>query len=258
MEKRAIREIGLDLDRLIKVVIVACLSAEAVILLLDAFLNLAQFWYVETFKGLRDLSNAALENSFGTWFSIVQNFAVATVAFILALSHRLVFAQRAKSLGWLVIALVFAYISLDDHLVLHERMGGSMPVLLDWLCGQKMKALPTYGWIFLFGPFFGTVGVFFLLFLYRQLKSARYRIILVGALALWVLAVLMDAWDGSSNPYARLSNATGFREVGLRHVSMLVEEIFEMLGSTAFLYLFLSHIRFLYTRQPTAIVLRQQ
>jgi hypothetical protein len=258
MEKRAIREIKLDLDRLIKVVIVACLSSEAVILLLDAFLNLAQFWYVETFKGLRDLSNAALENSFGTWFSIIQNFAVATVAFILVFSYRSVFAHRAKSLGWLLIALVFAYISLDDHLVLHERMGGSMPVLLDWLFGQKMEPLPTYGWIFLFGPFFGAVGVFFLLFLYGQLKSARDRRILVGALMLWALAVLMDAWDGTSNPYERISNATGFGEAALRHVSMLVEEVFEMLGSTAFLYLFLSHTRLLYTRQPTAVILQQK
>ncbi len=257
MEKEAVREIGLDLDRLIKVVILTCLSAETVILLLDAFLNLAQFWYVETFKELRDLSNAALENSFGTWFSVVQNFAVAMVAFILAFSCRSVFAHKAKSLGWLLIALVFAYISLDDHLVLHERMGGSMPVLLDWLFGKHIEPLPTYGWIFLFGPFFGAVGVFFLFFLYRELRSARARSILIGALMLWVLAVLMDAWEGTSNPYERISNATGFGEAALRHVSMLVEEVFEMLGSTAFLYLFLSHTRLLYTRQPTSVILKK-
>jgi hypothetical protein len=248
MEKGNRLQIELDMDRLIRSVIIFCLVAQAIILFLDICLNLAQFWYVQKFKGLRDLSNAALENSFGTWFSIVQNFSVAVAALVIALHYRFRSIQRFKFFGWLLITLFFAYISLDDHLVLHERMGGSMPVFVSWLTGKKIVNLPTYGWIFLFGPLFGAFGIFFLIFLYTQLGRWRYKLILIAALSLWVMAVLMDAWDGTSEPYNWVEKTTGFGEASLRHTSMLVEEILEMLGSTAFLYLFLTRIRALNTK----------
>lgn len=251
MKKTATAQVEVDFDRLIRSVIIACLAAEAVILVLDLFLNVAQFWYVQTFQGLRDLSNAALENSFGTWFSIVLNFVVAITALIVSLHHRFATGRRLKFLSWLVIAIFFAYVSLDDHLVLHERMGGSMPVLLEWFFGKKMGALPTYGWIFLFGPLFGAFGVFLLVFLYKELKGVRQRFMLIAALSFWGAAVLLDAWDGTSNPYEWMGQATGFKEISLRHSSMLIEEMLEMLGSTFFLYLFLSHLRSLCTDRST-------
>ena len=249
MEKEAVFETDWNLDHLIRSVVIFCLGAEAVILLLDLFLNIAQFWYIQKFKDLRDLSNAALENSFGTWFSIVQNFAVAITALVIALHYKFLLADRKKFLAWSLIAILFSYISLDDHLVLHERLGSSWPVFAEQFLGINMGELPTYGWLFLFGPFFGGVGLFFLLFLYSQLCSSRYRLTLIVALSFWIFAVLLDAWDGTSKPYESLSSATGFKEVSLRHVFMLVEEMLEMLGSTAFLYLFLAHSRSLYTQK---------
>jgi hypothetical protein len=246
MVRKSVTQIEVNFDRLIWSVVVFCLVAEGVILVLDLFLNVAQFWYVEKFKGLRDLSNTALENSFGTWFSVVQNFVVALTALILSLHHKFKTGRWLRFFCWLVIAVFFAYVSLDDHLVLHERVGGSMPVLLEWFFGKKIGALPTYGWIFLFGPLFGAFGLFMLVFLLVELRNARQRVMLLAALSFWGAAVLLDAWDGTSTPYGWLSRVSGLKEVALRHISMLIEEMLEMLGSTIFLYLFLSNLRSLY------------
>ena len=151
------------------------------------------------------------------------------------------------------MALFFVYVSLDDHLVLHERFSGTLgPLFFQWLFGQVVK-IPTYEWIFLLGPIFGAFGLFFLIFLFGQSTSRKERVILVSGLILWVLAVGLDAWDGTSRAYADLVRVTGIKKIYVRHVFMLVEEMFEMLGSTLFLYLFLSKIRLIYTKQETHI-----
>jgi hypothetical protein len=245
MEKENALQIDLRIDRMILSIIIFCLVAEFIIFFLDISYNLGQLWYFEKFQRV---SNVDAEKSFGTWFSVVQNFVVALTAFVISLHHKLIFNQKGKFLGWLLMALFFAYISLDDHLMLHENMGSTVPVIYEWLLGKTIT-LPTYGWHFLSGPIFGAFGLFFLTFLYRQLNSKKYRLILFLGLSLWSVAVLLDAWDGTSRPYDWMAKMTGFKEYHIRHSSMLVEEMFEMLGSTLFLYLFLSKIKSHYTKQ---------
>jgi hypothetical protein len=200
------------------------------------------------------MSNVDAEKSFGTWFSVVQNFIVAIAALIISLHHKFISRIKGQFIGWLIIALFFAYISLDEHLMLHENIGSAAPVFFHWLFGKKIT-LPTYGWHFVFWPIFGAFGFFFLIFLYKELKNKNSRVILIISLVLWGMAVILDAWDGTRNPYDWLVEMTGFKEFTIRHSFMLIEELFEMLGSTLFLYLFLSHIRALYTRQETFIKL---
>ncbi|MDY7036309.1 MAG: hypothetical protein SV375_09150 [Thermodesulfobacteriota bacterium] len=232
--------IKMNFDRIIISVFIFCLAAEVIIFFMDIAMNLAEILYFEKFK---ELSNVAQEKSFGTWFSVVQNFIVSIIALIISLHHKFIAAQRGKSLGWLLVALFFAYISLDDHLVLHERISGTLrSVFLPSFYGKRIT-LPTYSWLFLFGPLFGAFGIFFLIFLFRQLNDKKFRIILITGLSLWVMAVILDAWDGTSHPYEWIIKITGCKTIYIRHSFMLVEEMLEMLGSTLFLYLFLSHIK---------------
>ena len=240
MGKDGSLQINLNFNRLIISVLIFCLAAEAIIFFLDIFLNLAELWYLEKFKKLSDV---AMEKSFGTWFTVVQNFIVAIAALIVSLYYKSISAQKGRFLGWLLVALFFAYISLDDHLVLHERISGTLgPAFFNWLFGRTVT-IPTYEWLFLLGPFFGAFGVFFLVFLYRQLNHKKYRLILIAGLLLWVLAVILDAWEGTSHAYEWIVKITGFKKIYIRHSFMLVEEMLEMLGSTLFLYLFLSKIK---------------
>lgn len=254
MKKTDALQIDLNMGHLILCVFIFCLVAEAIIIVLDILMNLAELWYLEEFK---QLSNVAMEKSFGTWFSVVQNFMVAITALMISFHHRFISAQKSTFLGWLLVALFFAYISLDDHLVLHERISGTLgPLFFNWLFG-KMITPPTYEWIFLMLPFFGAFGVFFLIFLYRQLEVKKYRLILISGLSLWSLAVLLDAWDGMSHAYDWVVTITGFGELHIRHAFILIEEAFEMLGSTLFLTLFLFQIRRLYTGRQTCFKLSE-
>lgn len=238
-------QIDVNFDRLIAWVVIGCLAVEAIILVLDVLMNLAELWYFEKFKVLSDV---AQEKSFGTWFSVVLNFMAAITALVISSHFRFVSVKKSRFWGWLIVALFFAYISLDDHLVLHERVGGTLgPIFFNWLLGSE-RPFGTYEWIFMFGPIFGAFGVFFLIFLYRELGAGKQRVFLVSGLSLWALAVLMDAWEGTSHPYNGIIAATGFKELHVRHFFMLIEELIEMVGSTVFLYLFLSHTRNLYTK----------
>ena len=247
MEKEKTLQIDLNIGRFILAIIIFCLLAEAIIFFLDILYNLGQKWYFQKFQRL---SNVDAEKSFGTWFSVVQNFIVAITALTLSMHYKFISAKKGKFFGWLLMALFFAYISLDEHLMLHENMGSTLPVFCRWLLGKTIT-LPTYGWLFLFGPIFGAFGIFFLIFLYRQMNHKKQRLILIAGLSLWVVATLLDAWDGTSHPYDWVEKMTGFKIIQIRHSFTLVEEIFEMLGSTLFLYLFLSKLRLIYTKQPT-------
>ena len=247
MENKDTLQIDLNIGRFILAIIIFCLLAEAIIFFLDILYNLGQSWYFEKFQRV---CNVDAEKSFGTWFSVVQNFIVAITALTLSMHYKFISDRKGKFFGWLLMALFFAYISLDDHLMLHENMGSTLPVFCKWLLGKTIT-LPTYGWHFLFGPIFGAFGVFFLIFLYRQMNHKKQRLILIAGLSLWVGAVILDAWDGTNRPYDWIEKMTDFKIIQIRHSFMLVEEIFEMLGSTLFLYLFLSKLRLLYTKQQT-------
>jgi hypothetical protein len=239
-------------SRFILWVILACIVAEAIIFILDVFVNLAEIWYLEKFK---ELSDVAQEKSFGTWFSVVQNFMVSVTALVTAVHYRALNPRKGLFLGWLVVSLFFAYISLDDHLMLHERIGGTLgPVIFGKTLGNR-DLMPTYNWHFLLGPFFVAFGVFFLIFLFRQFKRWRDRVLLILGLALWGTAVLMDAWEGTRDPYGWLTRATGFKEIYIRHTAMLLEEMLEMAGSTIFLFLLLTHLKDLYTREKVVVEL---
>lgn len=250
MVERSFTGHTVDVSRVAAVVLVSCICAEGVLFLLDILLNVAQLWYFEKFK---QLSDVAREKSFGTWFSVVQNFAVALSALVLSLHYRKVLKRAGRSLGWLLVAAFFAYISLDDDLMLHERVGGTLGPILFSRWTRAAGTLPTYEWLFLLGPFFAAFGLFFLVFVWRELKSTHKRVLFVSGLCLWAVAQLLDAWEGSRNPYEWFLKTWGLKEMVVRHSFMLVEEVFEMLGSTFFLYVCLSHTADLYAKHQIVL-----
>lgn len=227
-----------------------CLILEAVILLLDVGQHLAEVWYIEHIK---DITNVLLENSVGTWFSVVLNALVGIAALAVALVCRHSGKARSKTLAWGVIGVFFLYVSLDDHLVLHERLAGGVGRMM--LTYQPSESYPflTYEWIYLLAPLFVLFGLFMLVFLFRELAGGRYRVLLVLALGLWAVAVGMDAWEGVGLPYEGVQQTLGWGEIKFRHAVMLVEEMLELLGSTLFLYLFLRRLGDLLEEQPAVL-----
>lgn len=239
-----------NLAGLARSVLVFCLAANAVILLLDVGQHLAELWYIEHIK---DLSNVLLENSVGTWFSVVLNAAAGVAAFTVALCCRRSGKGRRVSWGWSAIALFFLYISLDDHLVLHERLSGGIGRAIQKFQPADQLQFLTYEWIYVFVPLFALFGLFMLVFLFRELGWWRYRLLMVLAFGFWALAVGLDAWEGTGLPYEGLKAATGLGKLKIRHAVMLAEEMMELLGTTLFLYLFLCRARAVLIERPTVL-----
>jgi len=241
---------NISVGRVARKVLLGCLLVEAGVLILDVAQHVAELWY---FEHIKDLSNVVLENSFGTWLSVVLNFSVGGVALAVALGYRKLGQRPWKVLAWGGIALFFLYISLDDHLVLHERLSGGIGRVISTLGPGESFRFITYEWIYLFVPFFGLFGLFMLGFLFRELPETRHRAVLLLALILWVLAVGLDAWEGAGLPYEGMEAATGLARVKVRHTVMLAEEMMELLGSTLFLFLFLTRIRGLVASKPLCL-----
>lgn len=231
-----------------------CLAAEAVILVLDVGQHVAELWY---FEHVKDLSNVILENSVGTWFSVVLNAAVGVSALGVALCVRKAGKGRGAFLGWIAVALFFLYISLDDHLVLHERLSGGIGRAIQKFHPAEQFQFLTYEWIYLFLPLFALFGLFMLVFLFLELRSARFRILILLAFGFWAAAVCLDAWEGAGLPYRELESATGLARLEARHTVMLVEEMMELLGSTLFFYLFLRRLGGVLTEEPTVLQLKR-
>lgn len=227
-----------------------CLILEAGILILDVGQHLAEVWYIEH---IQDISNVLLENSVGTWFSVVLNALVGIAALAVALVGRHTGRAGSKSLAWGVIGVFFLYVSLDDHLVLHERLAGGVGRMMLTHQPSESFSFLTYEWIYLLAPLFVLFGLFMLVFLFRELAAGWYRALLVLALGLWAVAVGMDAWEGMGLPYEAAQQTLGWGELKFRHAVMLVEEMLELLGSTLFLYLFLRRLGDLLEERPAVL-----
>ncbi len=240
----------LSVGRIAKRVLVCCLVAEAVILVLDVGQHLAELWYIEHIK---DISNVILENSVGTWFSVVLNAGVGVAALVTASACRHSGKAGSKTLAWGVIGVFFLYVSLDDHLVLHERLAGAMGRVMLKATPSGQFQFITYEWIYVLAPLFALFGLFMLVFLVSELAGRRQRVLLILAFACWAAAVALDAWEGAGLPYEGVQEAMGWGKVKFRHAVMLVEEMLELLGSTLFLYLFLRRLGGLLTERPAVL-----
>lgn len=172
-----------------------------------------------------------IEESFGTWFSSSQALLVGLVATAI-LVHSSKHDSTLIVLGWGLAAIFFVFISLDDAAKLHERLGTALRVkyenntdipLRDWF--------PSWGWQLFIAPLFMAMGLFLLWFLWSAVASSL-RVWVLVALGLLGFAVGLDFVEGLE--IEMMSNDSS------RHLMQLLEEMLEMLGTTTFLFVFLS------------------
>jgi hypothetical protein len=240
-------EIAVDPRRLPGRVLAVCLVAEIALVVLDYHVSYGRLTEI---GAIRRLFNATREDGLASWFSVTQTAFVAFTLWLVALTQRWRGADRWRVRGWLVLAAFFVWMAVDDGAKVHERVGTATRVLADRgsSVGLLLTVFPSYAWQVLFVPIFGALGLFMLVFLWRQLEDATGRALLVAGIGLLVLAVGMDFCEGLSrqhpwNPYQWLA---GYPEVGaftrarfqrppydaLVHFSKSLEEFAEMLGNT--------------------------
>ncbi|RMD97798.1 MAG: hypothetical protein D6812_14560 [Deltaproteobacteria bacterium] len=100
-------------------VLIAFLAVEVLLFLFDAFFNYGR-WLP---RSSRKIFNICRESSLGTWFMTMQAFLVGVTAGAVFFITRLRRFPWKRSLGWLLFALFFTYMSVDDTAEIHERIG---------------------------------------------------------------------------------------------------------------------------------------
>ena len=229
---------------------------EILFVLLDASTNLKE-WGVS--GPIKRLFNIAMETSIPTWFSVMQAAVVGAIVGLIALLKR---GQNTESrriwMGWMAIAVFFVYMSLDDGSMLHERVGSALRS--DSAISNTVEtseetggafilapSFPSYSWQLVLMPFFALFGLYMFLFLWHELGPGEFKWFVAG-LACYAAAVGLDFIEGFDhngnvwNIYPGMAKMCGLDPPTVRHLLQSLEEFLEMLGTTAFLGLFLNHL----------------
>jgi hypothetical protein len=159
------------------------------------------------------------------------------------------------------------YMAVDDGATIHERIGSTLKAIqteTPQVDIEEQSAtgegwwFPSYHWQVLFLPFFGAMGIFMLVFLWRELGARKLRLYVAACIACFVMAVGLDFVEGLEpnhrlNFYSHIANRFDFEaftrarfEVSefeaLRHFSKSIEETLEMFGMTLLWAAFLTHL----------------
>jgi hypothetical protein len=186
--------------------------------------------------------NITREDGLASWFAVTQTFIVALVLWAIFAVNTRDQGKRLQRSGWLILALFFTYMSIDDGAMVHERLGTASKNLgEDSAISQMTSDFPSYAWHALFLLPLTCIGMFMLWFLWRTLTDKVSRIGIIAALGLFGIAVAMDYIEGLEQGYTPLADAYGWSLSSLRHFTKSIEEFLEMLAMSIWLVIFLRH-----------------
>lgn len=246
MHLKTALEINLSAAKITKNILFFLIGLQILIAILDLSGTLLRWISV---RQLRSMVNITREDSIGTWFSSTQLLVVGLILMLITYAVHRQGNKKTTVWGWAVLAFFFTYMGIDDAIVFHERVGSAMKseFIFYFQSSQYTTGgggwFPSYSWQLFFGPFFAAMGVFIVLFLWKQLKNDHLFRYVFFALCCYVIAVAMDFVEGLKNhPYNILAEFFSCRESTVFHLSKLIEELFEMFGTTLFLIAFLNKL----------------
>lgn len=232
-------QITIDTRLLLWVLLSSLIAIELLLVFLDLYVNWGK---TADSAAIRRMFNITREDGLASWFAVTQTFVVALVLWaIFAVSARDQ-GNRLQRFGWLLLALFFTYMAIDDGAMVHERLGTASKNLdEDSLISQMTGAFPSYAWQALFLLPLTCIGMFMLWFLWRTLTDKVSRIGIIAALGLFGIAVAMDYIEGLEHGYKPLADTYGWSGSSVQHFAKSIEEFLEMLAMSLWLVIFLRH-----------------
>jgi hypothetical protein len=208
---------------------------------------------VEFLQALR-IFDVSEERSIPTWFESIQFLLCSMLLAVVTVAKK----QRNDrySLHWGVLSIILLLLSLDEVAAIHEATGAQSERVLHNTTGFTPSGAITFFWVV---P--GAVLVLIVLLAYlrflahlpqttRRLFLFAGALFVLGALGLEMLtAQVVSSSGGISNWIASSSGGLVDRESAsaiptiLKGLQTSTEEMFEMLGLTAFVYALLAYIR---------------
>jgi len=251
-------------QRIMCTIAAVCILLELLFVWLDYTFN---YSYWTELGPIRRLFNITREDGMASWFGVTQTFLAALTLWAIHLTESKQGCGKWTKRGWLVLAIFFTYMAVDDGSDLHERMGSAFKEIQEReinaegaqsLLARAQATFPSYSWQIIYAPVFLSLGAFIFIFLWLKLETKQQRIALIFAFCLLGMALVLDFFEGLEpdhrwNIYTALTNKyqmnvftiTHFREMAYescRHFSKSIEEFMEMLAMTTLWMIFLGHL----------------
>jgi hypothetical protein len=173
-----------------------------------------------------EVFNVNRESSIPTWYSSGLLLFCATLLAVIALAVRQ--NKDRSQRHWFGLSLIFLYLSFDEAAAIHETL--TTPLQESLSSGGYFY----FAWVFVGIVFVGVVGILYLKFLWSLPNRTRLLFVLAGLVyiggALGVEVISANQWyinDGISLKYSAIAT---------------VEETFEMLGATLFIYALIRYL----------------
>lgn len=207
-------------------------------------------------EDLRALFDASGEGGLASWLAITQAALIALTLWAMVAAYGQAGIPRTHRAGWVILAVFFTYLAVDDGTRLHERIGTAYDE--SAASGVGVGAVfPSYYWQLLLGPFFAAAGLFTLAFLWRVCRAPGIRAAMVAAFVLLGFAVALDFIEGLNpthplNAFAFIASAWDLEPYAwalfgmsayeaVLHFAMVLEEVVEMAAMTALWAVFVAH-----------------
>lgn len=183
-----------------------------------SLLNWYTAWYFD-FNG---------EANFPAYFSTIILLFAALLNFLLFLHNRIEKSTDFKY--WLVLAIIFTFLSIDENVQFHEHIAQHLTPALP----TDLNGFLIWSWVVPYSVFVLAVVIYFLKFILSLPLKTKNLIILSGALFVFG-ALGLEFFEGYF-----------YKLYGLDHIInktlYCIEELFEMWGIILFIYALLDYI----------------
>lgn len=172
--------------------------------------------------------NMDYEISLPTWYSQITIFVAAILlAAVGAIKKR----QKARTIGWNSLAVVFVYLSVDEGASLHELLVQPTRDYLNIQGGFLLSA-----WVV---PFMALVALFIVVYIWFWIKLPRRTRLLTAIAAITFVGGAMGMEMIGAEVYTRTDGIFSYESV----VHAAIEETLEMAGIAVLIYALLDYIR---------------
>jgi hypothetical protein len=185
-------------------------------------IHLPSNFFLDRFNLLARLTNLNNEFGLGSWYASIQHFVVFALSFIYV--YQMVLIHK-KNRPLILLPLVFLFFSIDETTQIHESIGGIAKNLLP-ITTMTETFFPVHGvWlIFVAIPFIVFITLFAFKFKDLFITNIKDYILLVKGIVVFLTGAVVIEY---------LQN---FTPCSLSHFFIMVEEGFEMVGSTIMLW----------------------
>ncbi len=227
----------------IRWILVFLISVEMFLLTMD--LGVYFYDWLEV-RVMRELFDVTLEANIPSWFSSFQFLMIGLTCFLVSRYHRAA-SKSWRAGAWVLIALFFVFLSIDDTATIHESLGTLANKLgkhadKDSFHVWLLDSFPSFYWQVFVLPFFAVIGLAIAGFFLKEFDSRPFYLLFVTGMALFVVAIALDYYDGLDD-YKWFIKRLDMEFKAVQHLSRAFEETIEMIGASLILTSLLAHLR---------------